>query len=173
MSTPSSKARSASAAHRKAVAAYVAAGGEESVQRVITAIYGLTRKLDRWYTRQLSDLGLSPGEWNVLTHLATAQGEAVSPSQLAEASNVAASSMTHRLDKMEESGLVVREQDPENRTRVLVYLTGSGWDLFSQAVRESDVVESDTLSALSREQRTQLADLLEEVITRLDDLDPG
>src|SRR4051812_31069967 len=70
--------------YREAVAAYVAAGGDESVQRVITAVYSLTRKLDQWYTRQLADLDLSHGEWSVLAHLATSDDSAVTPSRLAD-----------------------------------------------------------------------------------------
>ncbi len=161
--------RSARLEHRKAVRAYVAAGGEESVQRVITAIYGLTRKLDQWYARQLSDLDVSPGEWNVVTLLAKAGDQAVTPTQLAEATNVAASSMTHRLDRMEERDLVTRSPDPDNRTRVLVSLTTRGWELFTAAVREANVVESDVLAGLSAPQRTELAELLEEIISGLDD----
>ncbi len=163
--------RSARMEHRKAVRAYVAAGGEESVQRVITAVYGLTRKLDQWYSRQLSNLDVSPGEWNVVTQLAKAGDSPVTPSQLADATNVAASSMTHRLDRMEERDLIRREPDPDNRTRVLVSLTQAGWDLFTAAVREANVVESDTLAGLSAARRTELADLLEEIIATLDDLE--
>ena len=48
--------QSAQRQYQAAVRAYVAAGGDESVQRVITAVYGLTRKLDKWYGRQLADL---------------------------------------------------------------------------------------------------------------------
>jgi DNA-binding MarR family transcriptional regulator len=163
--------KSAQEQYQEAVAAYVAAGGEESVQRVITAVFSLTRKLDQWYTRQLADLDLSHGEWSVLAHLATSEGTPVTPSRLADVANVAASSMTHRLDRMTERGLVRRSPDPANRTRVLVELTDRGWDLFEAAVREADVVESDTLAGLSREQRAQLADLLEVVIAGLGDLE--
>src|SRR5450756_120811 len=80
---------SAEEEYRADVAAYVAAGGDESVQRVITAVHGLSRKLDQWYTRHLTDLDLSAGEWTVLYVLARSnEDEAVTPSQLAEASNV-------------------------------------------------------------------------------------
>ena len=44
------------------VAIYVAAGADESVQRVMTAVHGLSRRLDQWYDRQLADLDLSTGE---------------------------------------------------------------------------------------------------------------
>ena len=62
---------------RRRCRAYVAAGGDESVQRVITAVYGLTRKLDKWYGRQLADLDLSHGEWAVLA--VPGQGRATPP----------------------------------------------------------------------------------------------
>ncbi|GAB3079017.1 MULTISPECIES: MarR family winged helix-turn-helix transcriptional regulator [unclassified Phycicoccus] len=157
--------------YREAVASYVAAGGDESVQRVITAVNSLSRKLDQWYTRQLADLDLSHGEWSVVAVLATSEGRPVTPSQLADASNVAASSMTHRLDKMTERGLVRRSPDPENRTRVLVELTTQGWELFEAAVREANVVESDVLAGLKREERDRLAALLEVVISGLDEIE--
>lgn len=176
MPSPSKRARStqkpsAQEQYREAVATYVAAGGDESVQRVITAVNSVSRKLDQWYNRQLADLDVSHGEWSVLAHLATSDGQQVTPSRLADATNVAASSMTHRLDKMSERGLVRRSPDPDNRTRVLVELTDQGWELFEAAVREANVVESDVLAGLTRKERGQLAALLEVVISSLDDFE--
>ena len=157
--------------HSADVATYVAAGGEESVQRVITAVYGLTKKLDQWYVRQFADLDLTQGEWAVIASLARAGEACQTPSQLAELTSVAPSSMTHRLDKMAQRGLVQRRPDVGNRTRTLVSLTTDGWALFSAAVRESNVVESDTLRGLSSSERHELARLLEIVIDGLDDVD--
>lgn len=160
--------------YRADVAAYVAAGGEESVQRVITAVHGLARRMNQWYAHQLADLDLSAGEWAVLARLATSgDGGAMTPSQLAEATNVAASSMTHRLDRMAQRGLIVRAADPDNRTRVLVTLTGDGWATFKAAIREANLVESDVLAPLTHAQREQLASLLEVVIAGLDEVSPG
>lgn len=164
--------KSAAEQHRDAVTAYVAAGGEESVQRVITAVYGVTKKLDQWYARQLADLDLTQGEWAVIASLAKAGEACQTPSQLAELTSVAPSSMTHRLDKMVQRGLVERRPDTGNRTRTLVSLTSDGWDLFTSSVRESDVVESDVLRGLDARERRELARLLEEVIAELDDVDP-
>lgn len=156
--------------YRADVATYVAAGGEETVQRVVTAIHGLHKRLGRWYDRQLVDLGLSQGEWAVLSRLATCpEGSAMTPTQLADAAGIAPSSMTHRLDRMTGRGLVSRATDPDNRTRVRVTLTQSGWEMFSAAIQESDVVEGDVLSALTPAERQQLAALLEQVVVGLDD----
>ncbi|MDP5226758.1 MULTISPECIES: MarR family transcriptional regulator [Arthrobacter] len=161
---------SAQEEHRKSVAAYVSAGGEETVQRVITAVQSLSRKLDQWYARQLADLDLSAGEWGVMTALVKAK-EPLTPTQLADLGNVAPSSMTHRLDKLAERGLIERTPDQSKRTRVFVSLTEEGRQLFTLAIQGSNVVESDVLKDLSRPEVTELARLLEVVIARLDDVD--
>ena len=163
--------RTAQQEHAADVSTYVAAGGEESVQRVITAVFSLTKKLDQWYVRQFADLDLSQGEWSVLAALARAGDTCLTPSQLADLSNVVPSSMTHRLDKMAGRGLVQRRPDETNRTRTLVSLTDDGWALFSAAVRDANVVESDTLRGLSDSERHELARLLEIVIAGLADIE--
>jgi len=167
-------AQSAEQEYRAEVAAYVAAGGDETVQRVVGAVHGLARALDQWYTRQLADLDLSAGEWAVLSQLARSnEDEALTPTQLAEMSRVAPSSMTHRLDRMAQRNLVARATDPDNRTRVLVTLTEEGWQTFKAAVVESDMVESDVLGPLSRHQREDLGTLLELLIAGLDETPAG
>jgi len=154
---------------RRAVAAFVAAGADESVQRVVTAVHRLSRRLDQWYDRQLADIDVSTGEWAVLGELArSGEGSPLTPSQLAAAANVAPSSMTHRLDRMVERGLIARSPDPSNRTRVLVQLSDAGYALYAAAIRESDLVESDLLESLSGAEVDQLAELLEKVISGLD-----
>lgn len=154
--------------YREAVASYVAAGADEQVQRVITAVGRLSKRLDQWYDNQLADLNVSSGEWAVLSELARRNGDAMTPSQLAGATNVAPSSMTHRLDGLVQRGLVHRDADPDNRTRVLVRLSDDGWELFAAAIREANVVESDIVAPLTERQTRELAGLLEKLIEGLD-----
>lgn len=156
--------------YRGQVAAYVAAGGDESVQRVVTAVHRLSHRLTQWYDRQLADLGISSGEWAVLNELARLEsGAAATPSQLATVANIAPSSMTHRLDRMVERGLINRQADPDNRTRVLVRLSDDGWHLFATAIQEANLVEADVIAALTDRQAADLANLLEKVIGGLND----
>jgi DNA-binding MarR family transcriptional regulator len=157
--------------YREAVASYVAAGADEDVQRVITAVGRLSKRLDQWYDNQLADLNVSSGEWSVLTELARRNGEAMTPSQLASATDVAPSSMTHRLDGLVQRGLALREADSANRTRVLVRLSDDGWELFAAAIREANVVESDVVAPLTQRQTRELAGLLEKLIEGLDAVD--
>lgn len=162
--------QSESAAYRAAVGAYVAAGADESVQRVVTAVHRLSKRLGQWYDSQLADLNISSNEWLVLGELARAHEDvALTPSQLATATNVAASSMTHRLDRLVERRLVDRQIDPENRTRVLVRLTDAGWQLYAAAIQSSNLVEADLIAPLSGRQVDDLARLLEKLIDGLDE----
>lgn len=169
MSGPDARRRSEVEEVRRAVAAYVAAGADESVQRVTTAVHRLSRRLDQWYDRQLADIDVTTGEWAVLAELArSGEDSPLTPGQLAGAANVAPSSMTHRLDRMVERGLISRTPDPGNRTRVLVQLTDAGYALYARAIRDADLVESDVLAALGDAEIEQLATLLEKVLAGLD-----
>jgi DNA-binding MarR family transcriptional regulator len=154
---------------RQAVATFVEAGADESIQRVITAVHRLSRRLNQWYDRQLVDLDISTNEYLVISELARSPAHApLTPSQLAAATNIAPSSMTHRLDRLVERDLITREQDPDNRTRVLIQLSDAGYALFVEVIRQSDTVESDVLAGLSDDEIETMAELLEKVIAGLD-----
>jgi len=86
------------------------------------------------------------------------------PSRLAEVVGVSASTMTHRLDRMVERGLVQREPDPANRTRMVVSLTRAGWDRFREAVLDVESQEAGVFAPLTDAERTTLARLLEKAI---------
>lgn len=154
--------------YRKDVELYISAGGDPQVQRVVEAVSGVARALDHWYDRQMADLGMSRAEWSVMSRLAMAEGGPLTPSVLADVLALAPSSMTYRLDRMVEHGLVARETDESNRARVLVTLTEKGWQTFSRALRESDIMEGRVLAPLSAEQRDELANMLEAVIASLE-----
>jgi len=172
MPTAKRPQRSTSEQIKRDVAVYVAAGADESVQRVMAAVHGLSRKLDQWYDAQLADLDLSAGEYAVMSKLVRDGGDlGLTPSVLAEAANVAPSSMTHRLDRLASRGLITRSTDPENRVRVRVRLTDHGWEMFRAVIRESNMVESDVLKPLSKRDRVALADLLERAIDAMDQID--
>jgi len=149
------------------VAAYIAAGADETVQRVVTALSRVHKRLDAFYRGQLADLDLHRGDWGVLQTLAfLGPSGSSTPSKLADAIGVSPSTMTHRLDLLTARGLIAREIDTANRTRSVVRLTKAGWDLFRRAVLEAEVVESALMAPLSAKEQRQLADLLERIATR-------
>ena len=151
--------------YQAAIAGYIAAGANATVQRVVTALTRISKRLDNYYREQLSELNLQRGDWGVLAELALHGVDGCStPSQLADVTGVSPSTMTHRLDQLADRGLIQRTPDPANRTRMRVRLTGDGQELFRKSVVEADITESKVLAALSSEEQTQLADLLEKVL---------
>ena len=162
------KRRTPLADYERAVAMYTAAGGQETVQRVVTAISRLDRRLDVFYREQFVELGLSHGEWTVLQTLALEGPDVGStPTRLADIAGLSPSAMTHRLDRMAQRGLITRASDPENRTRVKISLTDAGWDLFRSAVVDAESVEASLLAPLDEREQRRLADLLEKLVAGL------
>ena len=162
------KRRTPLAEYERAVALYTAAGGQETVQRVVTALSRLNRRLDVFYREQFLELGLSHGEWTVLQAVAL-EGPALgsTPSRLADIAGLSPSAMTHRLDRMAARSLIARTPDPDNRTRVKITLTDEGWDLFRTAIVDAESVESGLLSPLDEAEQHQLVELLEKLVAGL------
>jgi DNA-binding MarR family transcriptional regulator len=162
------KRRSPLAEYERAVALYTAAGGQETVQRVVTAMSRLNRRLDVFYRQQFVELGLSHGEWTVLQTVALEGPDIGStPTKLADVAGLSPSAMTHRLDRMAARGLIARTPDPDNRTRVKISLTDAGWDLFRTAIVESELVESSLLAPLDQGEQQRLVELLEKLVAGL------
>jgi DNA-binding MarR family transcriptional regulator len=153
------------AEYERAVRVYTEAGAAETVQRIVTAISRLSRRLDVFYNERFEALDIERAEWPVLQALAMeGRGGHSNPSRLADAAGVSASTMTHRLDRMVERGLVERSPDPENRTRMTVALTRTGWDRFRSAVLDAESEETGIFAPLTDSERSTLARLLEKAL---------
>jgi DNA-binding MarR family transcriptional regulator len=153
------------AEYERAVRVYTEAGAAETVQRIVTALSRLSRRLDVFYNERFDALNISRAEWAVLQALAMeGRGGHSNPSRLADAAGVSASTMTHRLDRMVERTLVERSPDPENRTRMVVSLTRDGWDRFREAVLDAESEEAGIFAPLTDAERATLAGLLEKAI---------
>lgn len=85
------------------------------------------QKISRYYNKRLSAYGLSVPKALLLLELSTTTG--VHPRFLSEHLNLDSSSMTGLLSRMEQSGLLERRADPEDRRGVQVFLTEKGLEL--------------------------------------------
>ncbi|WP_375489972.1 MarR family winged helix-turn-helix transcriptional regulator [uncultured Jatrophihabitans sp.] len=160
------------AEYERAVRVYTDVGAAETVQRIVTALSRLSRRLDVFYSRRFDAIDISRTEWPVLQALALeGRGGSSHPSLLADAAGVSASTMTHRLDRMLERGLIERVPDAQNRTRMKVSLTRDGWDLFRTAVLDVEHDESGVFAPLTDAERQTLARLLEKALAGQDQHD--
>ncbi len=86
------------------------------------------------------------------------------PSQLAESLLLSPSGMTNRVDRLEESGLLERSLDPNNRRTLPVALTPSGVKKADQLVALVVETERALLTRLSATNRRQLDQLLDTLL---------
>ena len=76
--------------------------------------------------------------------------------------------MTNRRDLLEQRGLVERSPDPSDRRGVRITLTEGGLDLVNKAVEAHVEGEHRLLSALSSEERENLAGLLRKLLVSME-----
>ena len=106
---------------------------------------------------------LSEGKLVVLQLLRQAPQYRLTPSALAEAAGVTRGTMTGLLAGLERSGLVKRDEHPEDGRMVSIELTGSALDLFERILPERINRAMQFMSSLSEEEQRHLRVLLEKM----------
>jgi DNA-binding MarR family transcriptional regulator len=139
------------------------------IEKVVSALSRLNRRLDVAYGRQIAALGISNAEWEVLRALVMeGRPYQLGPGELAKRLGLTPAAMTHRIDRMVTEGLVTRERDESNRVRVIVELTPDGRGRWLDAMRMASVFEADLLQDLNSEQLGTLGEMLACVLHRVD-----
>src|SRR5690348_16740149 len=137
--------------------------------QVLSRVSRLARHLDRARRTAFADHGLEPWEFDVLAALRR-QGPPyeLSPGALLRTTLVTSGTMTNRVDRLEQAGLVRRRPDPEDKRGVLVTLTAAGQTRADAAL--ADLLESEQalLSPLPAASRQALAGLLRTLLAPLD-----
>lgn len=94
------------------------------------------------------------------------------PSDLARQLVLSAGGVSQRLERLEQAGLIERTTGAEDRRSISVRLTAAGVGALDELIQEYMAHEERLLSALTREERDQLAALLVRLhasITSIDD----
>ncbi|MCX6437917.1 MAG: MarR family transcriptional regulator [Actinobacteria bacterium] len=135
---------------------------------VLSRISRISRQLD--LVRKDAFADLETWDFDVLAALRRA-GEPyqLSPSQLMQETMVTSGTITNRLDRLEELELITRAQDPKDGRGSLVKLTRAGMRAVDTALEELLTHEREILNILSREEKTQLAQLLSLLAADLDE----
>lgn len=130
--------------------------------------------LDRSIARVLNQHSLHPGEFDLLATLRrSGKPYRLTVGRLHDSVMVTSGAVTNRLDRLVEKGLVTREIDPNNRRSVIVGLTEAGYSLVEAALPDHVENERQHLECLTPKQRTQLAELLRQLLTGLGDRAPS
>ncbi|WP_105565513.1 MarR family winged helix-turn-helix transcriptional regulator [Microbacterium halophytorum] len=132
-----------------------------SPMEVLSRVDRLSHHLEHARRAAFGRSDIEPWEWDVLSALRRA-GEPyqLSPKQLLQQTLVSSGTMTNRIDKLVDRGLVRREASPGDGRSVLVTLTRTGRTRVDAAITRLIDAEADLLNSLSPTERTRLAALL-------------
>src|SRR5580700_4942572 len=137
--------------------------------QVMSRLSRLARHLDRARRAAFAAHGLEPWEFDVLSALRR-QGPPyqLSPGALLHATLVTSGTMTNRIDRLAEAGLVSRHTDPQDKRGVLVQLTEQGRQSVDAALEDLLRSERVLLTGLDRSQQRELASLLRILLAPFD-----
>ncbi len=135
---------------------------------VIGRLTRLTRVLEGELRKTFARHDLDRSSFDVLATLRRAG--TLTPADLMRSAMITSGAVTQRLDRLEQRGLVVRLPDETNGRRVLVDLTAEGRELIDRALPDHVDTEHRLLSAVSAEERDELAVLLRNLLQSLGDV---
>lgn len=120
----------------------------------------------RLFNHQASDRGLTRAHWRVIAGLYRKNG--LTQTELATTIAMARSPLGKIIDRLEESGLVERRPDPEDRRVKRLHLTEAAMPLISPAQRLVTDLENTATAGLSDSQAEELISALVSVRKALD-----
>ncbi|HEY3603913.1 MAG TPA: MarR family transcriptional regulator [Sporichthyaceae bacterium] len=136
---------------------------------VLSRVSRLARHLDRARRDAFAEHDLQPWEFDVLTALRRSGAPyCLSPGALLTQTLVTSGTMTNRIDRLTQRGLVRREPDPHDRRGVLVVLSEAGRDRVDAAFSDLLAGEQALLAGLTLRQRESLAGLLRDLVAPFD-----
>jgi DNA-binding MarR family transcriptional regulator len=113
--------------------------------------------------------GLTHFEYFVLAMLSEAPERTLRMTALAQRTNATLSRLSHVVERLEGRRLVDRFPCPEDGRASNAHLTDAGWDaVLAAAPGHVTTVRRNVLDPLTREQFTQLRDIADALLTRLD-----
>jgi DNA-binding MarR family transcriptional regulator len=135
---------------------------------VFSRISRLSRLLDRARREAFARHGVEPWEFDVLAALRRAgKPYQLTPGRLLHETMVTSGTMTNRVDRLAQRGLVLRSPDPHDRRGVLVGLTAAGRKLVDAAFEELLAQERELLRTLTAAERASLVGHLRTLMSPL------
>jgi len=127
--------------------------------QVLSRVDRLARHLDR--SRRAAFADLEPWEFDVLAALRRAGAPyQLAPKALLQQTLVSSGTMTNRIDRLVERGLVERRTDPHDGRGVIVRMLPAGREKVDAAITRLVADEAELLAGLSRADQERLSALL-------------
>lgn len=141
----------------------------EDEQRSWRAWITATLLLQDRLGRDLSDKhGLSSADYEILVQLSEHPDQRIRMSDLAERTLSSRSRLSHQITRMENAGLVTREQCDNDRRGTFAVLSAHGWDAIVAAAPDHVAgVRAHLIDALGSDRFAQLGRLCEDISEHL------
>jgi MarR family transcriptional regulator, transcriptional regulator for hemolysin len=122
-------------------------------------LHDVARLLKRRFEQNSRGSGLTRSQWQVLTYLA--QNEGINQAGLAELIEIEPITLGRLVDKLEATGLIIRNPHPTDRRRWLLQLMPAARSRLEQVGEYGDVTRSEALAGVSEADRQHLLKTLQ------------
>ncbi|MDP9069285.1 MAG: MarR family transcriptional regulator [Actinomycetota bacterium] len=142
-------------------------------ERAWRAYRRMRARLDLQLARDLAnDSGLSEADYDVLSTVSEAQGRRMRLKDLAASMLWSSSRLSHHVARMQERGLVVREECASDGRGAVVALTPEGWrTIRAAAPAHVESVRRHLIDLLSPQEIDTLGRIAERVVKHLSEVD--
>lgn len=142
-------------------------------ERTWRAYRRMRARLDLQLTRDLAnDAGLSEPDYDVLSGVSEAEGQRLRLKELADSMLWSQSRLSHHIARMEQRGLVVREDCASDRRGAVIALTSQGWQTIRAAAPAHVAsVRRHLIDLLTPEEIETLGRIAEKVVAHLNEPD--
>ena len=127
--------------------------------------YEISHIIRQRFNKAAEPIGFTHAQWRALVHLSENQN--CRQIDLAEILEIKPITLVKQIDLLEESGLVRRNKDSEDRRAYRLELLPKAHAVMQQLWEIADAVEAQVLSALAIEEQQSLTKLLERIKTGL------
>ncbi len=130
----------------------------------ITQRIGRIAKHIQYQERLYEPFGLNRGGVETIFALRRAPNHKLSPTQLCDSTLATSATVTARLDKLQDEGLITRRHDTKDRRGIIVQLTPKGRDMADRIVESVVERRSSQMDVLSTDEKATLTVLLRKLL---------
>ncbi|WP_258045539.1 MarR family winged helix-turn-helix transcriptional regulator [Mesorhizobium sp. NBSH29] len=142
---------------------------DTSPMAVLGRAYRLANLVRPSIEQTFAGFGLDRGEFDVISTLRrSGPPYRLTPTELYTSLMISSGGLTHRLGRLEKSGLIRREKTSSDGRSLAVALTSAGMERAEAAFRADMASENQFLSGLDPAKRGQLASLMEELLLQVE-----
>lgn len=113
------------------------------------------------FNKEAEKLGFTHSQWRALVHLS--ENENCRQIDLAEIMEVKPITLARQIDSLEESGLVRRKKDHEDRRAHRLELTSKALPIMQELWKIADAIEAQVLNVLTAEEKELMIEMLERI----------